>query len=350
MSAETWREAQRLKTTVNAKHLRTKSGASSGTYLLTGILRCGACGSPMRGKSSGTKLPAYYICSRRAYYGKTDGCAGPSIHRAWAEKTVFEYLDRLFHTPDVVAAIFEKAARRVKRELPEARSRLDEVRSEIAKLEAKQRKWMDRYEETDDGASAELLWTRIRELKAAQLALRAEAEALESKLASSGKRRLAPEDVAKALTKLPRLADAPAEKQRVLLDRLVHRHDLRIRLVDERRLALALRLDAVDDDAEHLGKRLFLVTPSSSGKGGGKPPGLPRPMSPDSPMPGGPTRSRAWLPATATSNAARAPSWPRTSDRSRGATDGGRHREARASGSGGPPSADAMTSCRWPAV
>jgi hypothetical protein len=97
----------------------------------------------VRGAHARHARSANYICSRRAYYGKTDGCAGPSILQKWAETTGWSYLDRLFRTPELVAEIYEKASRKVQRELPEAKERLAVVRTEAAELEAKQRKWVD---------------------------------------------------------------------------------------------------------------------------------------------------------------------------------------------------------------
>lgn len=292
ISPETWREAQRLKVEVNTQRLRTKSGGQSRVYPLSGVLRCGTCGAHMRGKSSGISRSATYVCSRRAYLGKNHGCAGPSIQQAWAETTVWNYLDRLFRTPEVVAEVFEKASRKVKGELPEARTRLESVRAEVSTLEAKQRKWMERYEETDDAASAEILWTRIRELKARQIELRAEEETLVAKLAGSGERHLTPEDVSRALAKLQTFDGVAPEKRRILVEKLVHRHDLRVRVLDGHRLAVSLRLDAVEDDASRseVGSRLVLIGQETQRSIAGGTNGRARPVYPGSPVPGGPAR------------------------------------------------------------
>lgn len=292
VTPEVWHEAQRLKTEVNTERLRTKSDERSRAYPLSGVLRCAACGSHMRGKSSGVSRAATYVCSRRAYLGKTHGCAGSSIQQHWAEATVWTYLDRLFRTPELVAEVFEKASRKAKRELPEAKSRLDAVRAEVAQLEGKQRKWMERYEETDDRASAELLWERIRELKARQIELRAEAEALEAKLAATGERKLTAEDVSRALAKLQTFEGAPPEKRRILVEKLVHRHDLRVRVLDGHRLAVSLRLDAIEDDASRseVGSRLVLIGEEARRKVAGDTTGRARPVFPGSPVPGGPAR------------------------------------------------------------
>lgn len=315
---ERWHEAQRLKTEVNAPRARMKSVPQARAYLLSGVLRCGVCGAHMRGKSGGTTRSATYICSRRAYYGPKDGCAGPTILQKWAESTVWSYLDRLFRTPELVAEILEKASRKVQRELPEAKERLAAVRCEAAELEAKQRKWMERFEEADDAATSEILWGRIRELKARQLELRAEEESLVAKLAGVGERRLTPEDVSRALAKLQTVNGAPSEKRRNLIERLVHRHDLRVRVLEGHRLAVSLRLDAVEDEASRaaVGSRLVLIGQETQRKVTGGTNHRAGPMSTGSPVPGGPARSTLCPPATATSIAIRARCWPRTSDMS----------------------------------
>lgn len=290
VSPEQWHEAQRLKIEVNAPRLRVKEGKRSRSYPLTGVLRCGTCGAQMRGRSSGAGAYAYYICGRRAYYGKADGCSGPPILQKWAESTVWSYLDKLLCTPELVAEVFEKAVRKVKCELPEAKSRLDAIRADIAQLEAKQRKWMERYEETDDATAAEILWERIRELKARQLELRAEEEALGAKLVGAQERKLTPEDVARALAKLQVFDGAPPEKRRILVERLVHRHDLRVRVLERNRLAVSLRLDPIEDDAARaaVGSRLILIGQETQRKVAGGTKRRAGPMYPGSPVPGGP--------------------------------------------------------------
>jgi site-specific DNA recombinase len=289
ISPECWQEAQRLKTEVNAPRLRTKSAGTGRAYPLSGVLTCGVCGAHMRGKSSGTRGAANYICSRRAYYGKERGCVGASIHQAWAETTVWTYLDGLFRAPELVAKIVDEASRRAKRAEPEARARFEAIRAEARQLEEKQRKWMERFEESDDEASSDILWKRIKELEAQRIAHGEEAKSLEAHLADSSERQLSPEDVSRALAKLQGLGTAP-EKRRVLVERLVHRHDLRVRVLDGRRVVVSLRLDPVEDAAARstIGSRVVLTGQETRQVGAGGTNGRARPVSPRSPVPGGP--------------------------------------------------------------
>lgn len=72
------------------------------------------------------------------------------------------------------------------------------------------------------------------------------------------------------------------------MDRLVHRHDLRVRILDGRRLAVGLRLDSWEDDTkrQQVGTRLMFVGAEPREDGGGSHKRLDGPMSPDSPKPG----------------------------------------------------------------
>jgi hypothetical protein len=216
--------------------------------------------------------------------GAVHGCAGPTMHQVWAEATVWSYLDRLFQAPDLVAQVVREASKRTKYAEPKSRTRIDAIGAEIAVLEAKQRKWMERLEESD--SVSDVLWKRIKELEARRVSLSEEARALEAQLLVPAKRPLSAEDVSRALAKIPALGDARPEQRRLLIERLVYRHDLRVRVLDRGRLAVSLRLDPADDEAPRgaVGSRLVLA-----GQGV---PGGPRvracPIAPGSPVPGGP--------------------------------------------------------------
>ena len=300
---ELWHEAQRLKRDTNVKMLRTKTSASARVYPLLHVLRCADCRGPMVGKSSGAKRGARYMCARRAYDGPVHGCAGPTVTAAWAEDAVLQYLDRLFRTPEMVEEIFRRTAVKVRSQEPEAKNRLADVRAAIAELDAKQRKWMEKYEDAKDDGASEMIWARLKELRAKQLALTEEAKALESRAVADERPALTPEAVAAALAKIPALGEAEPEKRRVLVERLVRRHDLRVHLVDMRRLAVSLRLDEAENDNDAaVGQRLVMVGGAgpvgSSGRQNSARMGQ---VFPGRPMPGEPTSRRLWPPATAIS-------------------------------------------------
>jgi site-specific DNA recombinase len=313
-----WREAQRLKTEVNSKRLRTASAATR-VYPLSGILRCGVCGSPMAGKSSGTQREPYYICSRRAYYGPKDGCGGPTIHQRWAEVTVWKYLDQLFASPEVVREVLARAQKRLSTASPEMRRRLDDVHSEIADLRAKQEKWVKKFEATQDDAAAEIVWSRVRDLKTKELDLSREASELEAKLAAPPKRSISTDDIRAHLKRLPMEAGTNPEDRRRFAEALEHHHDLRVRLLPEHRLVVSLRLDqerlsvigpSVPKDA--IGTRLVFAGAVDT-KAGRR---LSGQVYSGRPEPGEPMNSRLCPPAAAISSARCGTSCPRTSARS----------------------------------
>ena len=313
--AERWHEAQRIKTEVNGRLVRTKGSPQARIYPLTGVLTCGLCGSPMSGKSSGTHASPYYVCARRKYYGKVDGCSGPSMHMRWADEAVWDYLDRLFQTPESLQALRDRVNHELAERTPEFETRLREVRGAMADLEAKQRRWMEKYEAAADDASAEIIWQRVRELKSQEIELRREAEGLEQGLGASTRRQLSMEEMAAYLAKLKDLPSTPAVKRRAFIEKLRHFHDLRIRVLDSRRMAVFLRLDQEDAGSETaktdeaVGNRLAMVAKRATSSRHG-------PMYSGKPDPGGPMKSRLCPPAAAISRARRATSCPRTSARS----------------------------------
>jgi len=319
--AEKWREAQRLKKEINAPRTRTKGSDGARVYPFSGILRCDRCGSHMMGKSSGVKHPAYYVCARRKYYGPTDGCPGPTVHEGWAEKTIWGYLNRLLESPAFIKEVLERINQRLAQGAPEFGNRLKQVRAEIAALQQKQRKWMERFEGATDDAAAEVVWQRVRELKTREIDLTREATDLDAKLATPAARVLSEADIGSYLRKLREGMGTSATKRRVFAQLLERHHDLRVRVLDPRRLVVSLRLDRAELSlasgiSDPIGERIVIASKPSKRSTTEHNSGLVGPMSPGSPAPGGPT-NRMWCPpAAAISSARRADSWPRTSERS----------------------------------
>lgn len=288
VSPEIWKEAQRIKTEIHLPKRRTKSASSARIYCLTGILTCGQCGSPMRGRSRGAKNGGY-VCSRRAYLGEVHGCAAPSMNQEWAEVTFWNYIEGLFQSPDVVARVVEEVNKKTSHAEPEARKRLEAARVELASLQAKQRKWMTRLEECDD-VDTSLIWRRIKELEERRVVIDEEVKAVEQHLPRNRDRRFSTDEVMRAFKKLGEGAAGSPEKRRFLADRLVLRHDLRIRVLEGHRLAISLRLNPVDD-APNRAMTPRVVIATRKGAAGPQRAGG-RPMDPRSPVPGGPTSKR----------------------------------------------------------
>jgi DNA invertase Pin-like site-specific DNA recombinase len=285
---ETWHEAQRLKIDVNSTRVRTKGTPNARIYPLSGVLRCSVCGSPMTGKSSGNRENAYYICSRRKYYGPRDGCPGETILQNWAELTVWKYLDPLLSGPALMAELLERTRRRVRRDEPSLQTKLDTLRAKASEIETRQRRWLEKFEETTDNASADIIWNRIRELKSAHSALLNDIQTTERQVAASTHPEVTEGDVVKLLARLAS-GDGSPEKRRILAQRLEQHHGLRVNMLDTRRLALSLRIDpfATSQPASEIGSRLVLVgkkDPSHKRRS--------RPVSSGLPVPGGPARSK----------------------------------------------------------
>jgi DNA invertase Pin-like site-specific DNA recombinase len=311
---ERWREAQHLKNEENAKHVRTRSSKAR-IYPLTGVLRCGVCGGTMSGRSSGTKRAPYYVCSRRKHYGPTDGCTGPSLPMRLADEAIWDYLGGLFRTPESLQALMDRVNRELAEHAPEFEIRLREVRSAMSELEAKERRWMEKYETATDDAAAEIVWQRIRELKNQELDLRREAEGLEERLGSRTKRQLSLEETAAYLERLKVEPTGEAVRKRAFVEKLRRFHDLDVRVLDARRMAVFMRLDQPkpgpkpEAATEAIGRRIGIIGKAATTSG-------PSHVYPGKPDPGGPTKSRLWPPAAAISSARRATSWPRISARS----------------------------------
>lgn len=286
---EKWREAQRLKNEINAPRTRTKSMEAARVYPFSGILRCDRCGSHMMGKSSGVKHPAYYVCARRKYYGPTDGCPGPTVHERWAEKTIWAYLNRILESPAFIKELLDRVNARLAQDAPEFSNRLAQVRAEITALQQKQRKWMERFEGAADDAAAEVIWQRVRELKAKEIDLSREATELDAKVAGPPKRQLTERDIAAYLARLREGAGTSATKRRVFAQLLERHHDLRVRVLDARRLVVSLRLDRAELSlasgiSDPIGERVVIAPKSPKASTTGHTHDRSWPMSPGSPQ------------------------------------------------------------------
>jgi len=110
--------------------------------ILKGILRCGACGTPMapayttrRGKRY-----QYYVCHAASKNGH-DTCPVKSVPAGQIEGAVFEYLRSLFADPETVALTYramqgqaEEGRRGLKKERDALKQRLGDLRKAIGRL------------------------------------------------------------------------------------------------------------------------------------------------------------------------------------------------------------------------
>lgn len=84
-----------------------RSGPVGRVRLLTGILRCGRCGTPMLGRNRKDKTPIYSCHTMRP--GRPS-CGRVSIAGALADELVSEAVLAFYETPEVVAALAEARA------------------------------------------------------------------------------------------------------------------------------------------------------------------------------------------------------------------------------------------------
>lgn len=98
----------KIKTKDRARGSSMRRKASDETYLLTGKLYCGECGSPMSGisgKSNGVTPFYYYTCTKKKY---EHGCKKQNVRRELVEKAVTYHLQRLLQDDDFMDWLADK--------------------------------------------------------------------------------------------------------------------------------------------------------------------------------------------------------------------------------------------------
>ncbi len=110
------------------KHGRSPYSEDDNPYLLTGLLRCGLCGSVLHGFNNGKFR--YYECSKRKHelrLGVSDGCKGSNVREDEVIRELVRYVESRILGPDEVMDGLWEMARRGKlkeRDLPESFKRL----------------------------------------------------------------------------------------------------------------------------------------------------------------------------------------------------------------------------------
>lgn len=103
-------------------------------YLLTGLIVCGDCGSPMWANRLGVAAGYGYVCSR---WQRSRGCRCITITRAKAETAVLDWLRHVADDVDTAAHLQAQrvtATRSSDAAATRARQQLDTVRARLAKL------------------------------------------------------------------------------------------------------------------------------------------------------------------------------------------------------------------------
>ena len=145
---------QRLKPTV----LNTKSGA-----ILSGLLHCKSCGSPMRhsfAQKDGRRW-SYYVCSRALEYGAAS-CPKSRVQREQVEQYVVDQIRRVGRDPKVVAAAIDAAKRDREARKPELLAESRRIQNDRARLEGERRNMLDAV--GAGGVAVQPLLARVAEI------------------------------------------------------------------------------------------------------------------------------------------------------------------------------------------
>lgn len=262
---EQWAEAGRLRER-NRKLLRTKKSAAR-LYCLLGILRCGRCGQRMVGKASGPGKPAYYQCSARKYRGPRFGCQSPLVSARAVEEAVVREVEVLLSSPDLIHEFMARANEQLRAGRPDIKKEVERLAEQLRHLERAAEKFTRRYEEAADPESEEIAWSKLRETMVRKKALESELGERRRLLDESCLTSVSLEDTRRYLSLLKDQLGERPERWRAVLGLLEARHNLRVKLLDQERLLLTIRLEA---QAFASGKdRRLLVVP------GGDDPGSP---------------------------------------------------------------------------
>jgi site-specific DNA recombinase len=263
ISQAQWEEALALRVQ-NAKLLRTKSRRADKPFGLTGILRCGLCGAPMVGKSSGVKLDQfkYYQCTARKYRGKRFGCTAPFIPAGVAESVVLSDVEQLLSSPAFVHEFMVKANERLREHRPEAVRAVTELEGQLRAVERAVGKFSERYESAADAETEELAWTKLKEAMVRKKAIESKLTEARKVAGSAATPTVSLAQTEEYLGELRSHLSRQPDKLRHLLSLLRVRHDLRVRAYDGKRLVLSIRLDdaAVGAHEDGVRNRLVVVT------------------------------------------------------------------------------------------
>jgi len=219
--------------------------------ILKGILRCGACGTPMapayttrRGKRY-----QYYVCHAASKNGH-DTCPVKSVPAGQVEGIVFEYLRSLFADPEMVARTFRATQAGAEEEWRGLVKERETIQSRLADL----RKAIGRLVRAADGKAYGALSAELRRLNEEHAAAEEQLRKAEDSLARQGDDLPTEQDVAAALSTIDPLWVElfPAEKERIvrlLVESVTVRPDgLTVRLRPAGLMALASEVQGAETE------------------------------------------------------------------------------------------------------
>ena len=217
-----WDKAQTMLQERSKVNPRTHDGIA----LLTGLLRCPQCGTPMvtsrtvNRLKDGTKVVRrYYSCGRFKSQGSSV-CHANSIGADFAEQYVLGWLKSLLGRPKIVADVVAAVNRKKKSNIAPMRNELAAIEHNQATLDQRRQRLLDLYEL--NGVDKSALTIRLNELAAEEESLHARISELKYDLDDDGWNEIPIDAVQKALTDTTRLLDsAPPEQKKALLRLLI---------------------------------------------------------------------------------------------------------------------------------
>ncbi|QQE80878.1 recombinase family protein [Alicyclobacillus sp. SO9] len=155
----TWQQIVQLR----QQRKRLPARAGTGTYALTGLLRCGRCGASMSGinKTARNWSRRYYICIDRI---GSRTCDLPYIQERVVESALLDAVDKRY----------EYLKQRIPKDAPQKKRPKKSLDTELKKIEARRTRWKDAYE--DGAIEAEEMRERLDVLQEREMQLRVEFE------------------------------------------------------------------------------------------------------------------------------------------------------------------------------
>ena len=136
--------------TKNGVNTRRRNGRSQQVYLLTGVLRCAYCGSPMVG--SRKRYPKdgyyhYYICQTK--HRRPKECPSKRLQMEQVESAVLDYMFEHVVTPDGLRLLVEEWRRRDANNGDQTEQKMAELKQRLENTKRAIRKLLDLYEKDD---------------------------------------------------------------------------------------------------------------------------------------------------------------------------------------------------------
>lgn len=212
VTSEEWEKVQRKRMPPNGGAERRRAG---GSFLLSGILRCGRCGAPMNGSAvvrRGVKPWPYYICTARKNRRE---CDMPQLGAAALERAVIEWLASEALADDAMEALAKVQAERMDMERPQLQARVAALQAKLNTLNGRIDRLLDAIEDGEVSSVSK----RLRERETERVCLARELSDAEASLKTQRVELPNLEELRALLWR--RFEEGPSQELRSLLGELV---------------------------------------------------------------------------------------------------------------------------------